>query len=591
MKTTRLHLPTWPPAYLITALMLAAGDSTVNAQQTPTAADSALAACAAATESKNEANANAAADKANQLFDVALQNNQRVADALTGKARVISQCRIPFAPMMRKAALVEDSNDLLKRALATDSLHFTARFVLASNYFFMPEFLGQTDNAIREFEKLIELFGSKPIPLLATVRDRLSELYKRKGATGPTSKAAVYDIAPILVEAGKFSVDDARGSASLKRMDIVTMPGGTADVLQVFQAMPGVTRATEGSDLYVRGGDPAEAPVFVDGARMTYAGAFEGLNGGIFGVLDPNGIKKADFSSGGFSAKFGNALSGVLDITSEGRAESRSWGVGANLVSGSARIRTPLGDKGGIYFTGKGTETSALLWTQGRGDEFPRKPWSVNGMAGATYSPSNNVELKATALTETDDATRTVDVVGYRGPLHASGGTHMALLSARVLNSAGSRSLRSTVSAGRRTTKFELGVLDRDRHDDMVTLRVDGDVTTAKAVRVRTGFEAASMQAIEAGAVPTSDRLAPGSSFRAIDAQTDASHVGGYVETEMNAGSHVAFIAGTRADKLPASDSWTIDPRFAIAYRGNGWTLRTGAGLFHQSSWRTGYTT
>jgi hypothetical protein len=607
----------------------------LQAQSPPapaTPADSALNACAAAAERSDEKAAEEFAASADAAFD-ALITTGRVADGYTGKARVISQCRVPFAPLMRKIPLIDEGNKMLERAIAIDSMHFAARFTLALNHYHVPEMFGRTDAAITQLEKLNEIARGRAIPPMATVYLFLGDAYMRKGrkddavaawrwgldmfparkneyeerlkkagaaaempdAGAPLSAprtAPVYDVAPIIVEAGRFSVDDTRsGSASLQRMDVVTMPGGTADVLQVFQAMPGVTRVSEGSDLYVRGGDAAEAPVFVDGARMTYAGAFEGLNGGIFGVLDPNGIKKADFSSGGFSVRYGNALSGMLDITTEGRPNESSWRAGVNLVSAGATVRSTLGAKAGAYLTGKAMQTSALLWTQNRGEEYTRKPWSVNGMAGLTFNPSRNVEIKATGLSEVDDATRLVDVMGYYGPLRARGGTHMGVIAARAVNQAGSASLRGSVSGAVRTTGFEVGVLDRERNDYSYTLRIDGDMASSTRVRLRTGLEAAAYDAREDGSVPSSADLAPGAPFRVIGDDHQATHAGVYAETEVNATSKLAFVAGVRADKLPALNTLTADPRVAIAYRTNGWTLRTGAGMFHQGAWRVGYRT
>ena len=620
---------------LIVGVTAAANDAKAQAPVT-TPADSALEACAAAAERGDEALTKQLAAKAEAEFDAMIASKTKLPDAYNGMARIISQCRVPFAPLMRKIPLIDEGNELLKRALAIDSTHFAARFTLALNHFHVPEMFGRTDDAIAQLQKLTEIARGRSIPPMATVYVFLGDAYMRKGrrddavaawrwglenfpvrktdfetrlkkvgaiadVPGPVNDpgssprprpvtAPVYDIAPIVVEAGKFSVDDTRGgSASLKRLDVVTMPGGTADVLQVFQAMPGVTRASEGSDLYVRGGDAAEAPVFVDGARMTYAGAFEGLHGGIFGVLDPNAIKKADFSSGGFSAKYGNALSGILDITTEGRPNARGWRAGVNLVSAGASAKTPLGDKAGAMITGKFTETSALLWSQDRSDEFPGKPWSGNAMGGLSFNPNRNVEIKATGLTEMDDATKLIDVMGYHGPMRAQGGTHMGLLSARAVNTAGTASLRGAVSAAVRSTGFEIGVLDRERDDYSYTLRVDGDIASSRRVRLRAGFEGAAYEARENGSVPTSASLAPGAPSRRISDDHGATHAGAYIESEINATSKFAFIAGVRTDKLPATDGISVDPRVALAYRTNGWTIRTGAGLFHQGPWRVGY--
>jgi hypothetical protein len=165
-------------------------------------------------------------------------------------------------------------------------------------------------------------------------------------------------------------------------------------------------------------------------------------------------------------------------------------------------------------------------------------------------------------------------------------------LSARALNAAATGSLRATLSASRRSTTFQLGVLDRERTDDMFTVRLDGDLMARSTVRVRTGVEGAALSAGEDGTIPVGPELAPGSAFSLIDAITpSAAHIGGYVETEVNLSRKLAFITGSRLDRLPAIDSWSADPRIAVAYRTSGWTLRTGGGVFHQGAWRSGYRT
>src|SRR5690606_38602000 len=62
------------------------------------------------------------------------------------------------------------------------------------------------------------------------------------GVVAPGSRLAVpaptYALAPIVVESGGYSMEDVRAATRLSRVDVYTLPGGTADVLQAFQAMP-----------------------------------------------------------------------------------------------------------------------------------------------------------------------------------------------------------------------------------------------------------------------------------------------------------------------------------------------------------------
>jgi hypothetical protein len=62
-----------------------------------------------------------------------------------------------------------------------------------------------------------------------------------------------------------------------------------------------------------------------------------------------------------------------------------------------------------------------------------------------------------------------------------------------------------------------------------------------------------------------------------------------YGEVEARVARRLALVAGLRADELPGESAWSLDPRLAVAYRVNEWTLRLGGGMFSQGRWRTGY--
>jgi hypothetical protein len=363
-------------------------------------------------------------------------------------------------------------------------------------------------------------------------------------------------------------------------------------VLQVFQTLPGVTRASEGSDLYVRGGDPAESPVFVDGGRLFYAGTFETLHGGIFGVLDPAVLRRAYFSSGGFSVRYGNALSGVLDLETLGRPTSRSWRAALNMAGAGATLSTPLGERAGMWGSVRGTHTALLLRTQGGSSDYPRAPRSLEGTIGFAADPSQNLEIRAVALVEGDRSTRTVGYGGYEGPFQSEGTTRLALLSSRLLRADGGAALRATVSATERTSAFAFGILDRKRTDRGLALRIDGDLARGPA-RFRAGLRGWAAERHGAGRGPRADQLAPGSPARPLDEPAgESSHAGVYLESELALGHRLALVAGIRGDQLPGEAVWTGDPRVALSFRaGEGWILRLGGGAFHQGRERVQYRT
>lgn len=631
--TTRIGAAWWivGPFVALATLGGPAAAQGAGTQDPVARAMAALEECGEAAEAEDEAAAQSAAERAERAASALPES--READALVIRAQARTRCRIPFAGFMRQGALVEESNELLERALSLAPTHLGVRFNLAMNHYHTPAFLGRTDEAIAQLERLLAQHGERQDPRVAMAYYYLGELYERVDRSGEAATAwrmgaerfpgyeplqekvealgpgpqpgapgawaaspsegtpAVepqYRLDRIVVEASGYSMEDPRTATRLSRLDVYTLPGGTADVLQMFKTMPGVTQVTDGADLYVRGGAPEESPIWVDGARLFYPGKFETLNGSMFGVLDPSTLRQAYFSSGGFSARYGNALSGVVDIRTEGRPTEQRFRVGANLTSLGGTVWQPLGARAGVWATGSVTETSALLALHGRGDEFPTSPRSWQGMAGAVVEPTKGLTLKASGLAESDETTVRVRALGYEGPFTSTATTHLATASARWLNDAGTTGLRLSAGASERVSGFSYGVLDRDGVDRGLTARLDGDLTRGRW-QLRAGLETAALDATRDGTVPAGEALVPGSPLVELDAEKEeAWHMGGYGEVEARVARDVALIAGLRADRLPGEDEVTVDPRLAAAYRLDRWTVRVGAGVFSQGRWRGG---
>jgi len=84
-----------------------------------------------------------------------------------------------------------------------------------------------------------------------------------------------------------------------------------SDTLKVVQTLPGVVTGNDFSSLmYIRGGNSYETLAFIDNVLV----ANPYIWGGVQSVFNPSFIESVDFYSGGFPAKYPEALSGVLDV-------------------------------------------------------------------------------------------------------------------------------------------------------------------------------------------------------------------------------------------------------------------------------------
>jgi TonB family protein len=127
--------------------------------------------------------------------------------------------------------------------------------------------------------------------------------------------------------------------------EITTVPGTQGDVLKVIQDFPGVARAPFGLGLLiVRGSAPQDTVVYMDGVQIPLLFHFLALTA----VVNSDVISGLDFFPGNFSAYYGNAMGGAVEIHT--RDPKHEWhGAGhVDLYDGAAMVEGPVGD--GSFF-------------------------------------------------------------------------------------------------------------------------------------------------------------------------------------------------------------------------------------------------
>lgn len=118
----------------------------------------------------------------------------------------------------------------------------------------------------------------------------------------------------VTITAGAFEASDTKKSVLLRTFDIVTTAGATADIIGVMNTLPGTQTVGEEGRLFVRGGDGREAKTFINGLLVGEPYSATPNNIPSRFRYSPFLFKGAFFSTGGYSAEFGQALSSVLQL-------------------------------------------------------------------------------------------------------------------------------------------------------------------------------------------------------------------------------------------------------------------------------------
>lgn len=116
----------------------------------------------------------------------------------------------------------------------------------------------------------------------------------------------------VVISAGTFQAGDNSKVTALKPLDIVTTAGSAGDIVAALQTLPGTQTVGESGRLFVRGGEADETQTFVDGIRVAQPYGATANNLPTRGRFSPFLFKGMTFSTGGYSAEYGEALSSVL---------------------------------------------------------------------------------------------------------------------------------------------------------------------------------------------------------------------------------------------------------------------------------------
>ena len=140
--------------------------------------------------------------------------------------------------------------------------------------------------------------GADPIVLDFAIKEQLNEL-----------KA-------VTITAGSFMAGDSHRGAVLSSIDVATTAGSNADITAALKTLPGAQQVGEQEGLFVRGGAGYESKQYIDGTLVNNPYFTSVPDIATRGRFSPFLFKGTVFSTGGYSALYGQALSAVVLLES-----------------------------------------------------------------------------------------------------------------------------------------------------------------------------------------------------------------------------------------------------------------------------------
>ncbi len=395
-------------------------------------------------------------------------------------------------------------------------------------------------------------------------------------------KEEISEIDAVVVSAGSIEASDRkRATALLTPIDIYTTAGADGQITSALTYLPGVQKVGESEGLFIRGGTASESKIFMDGSLINnyFSNSVPGIAGR--DQFNTSLFKGNIFSSGGYSALYGQALSGALMLESVDLPDQSSYNFGVSPIFLNAGFQK-LGDNKTYSFgASAGYSLLSLMQNifnfntnfidapQGLNSDFNLRFKTKSGGFFKYYGMynSNTMGVKTESLEPEYD----FGLVRLKGKNTYHNLSFRQKFGKYVLNAGGSYSYnRSDLNFSTETNDVETG---------KTRLLTDGNYVNFKAVlerkinrisAVRGGFELNH----------TDEHL----NFGEVKKHYKDLISSAFVETDMGFSNALSAKIGLRTENSSYLNKSNIAPRFALAYRlAENWTTSLAYGLFYQN--------
>ncbi|WP_420577827.1 carboxypeptidase-like regulatory domain-containing protein [Ekhidna sp.] len=388
-------------------------------------------------------------------------------------------------------------------------------------------------------------------------------------------KEKISELNAVVITAGAFHASEEGKREVLKPLDIVTTAGATADVPGALNTLPGTQAVGETGRLFVRGGDGRETKTFIDGMLVHNEYSPSAPNTPGRSRFSPFMFKGMSFSTGGYSAEYGQALSSALilqskDIAANDRTDISLMTVGADVSTTRSFERSSFAGK--VQYTNL-TPYFALVDQNLRWDKAPEE-YNANLAYRVKTSKTGILKLYTNAsrsdmeLYESDIANPEVDLpVKVENDYAHFNASYRELVGEKWGIRAGTSFTKSddfaSLSSDSRDQEligFHSKIVTDYQHSDRLGFLVGTEVIQRDVDQVLED---------ETGVLPQDFNERMGAAF---------------LETEWFASSSLGFKAGLRAEHNNLTSKETFAPRLSAAYKtGEKSQVSLAYGQFYQA--------
>ena len=394
---------------------------------------------------------------------------------------------------------------------------------------------------------------------------------------------------------------------------------GETDIFRSLQLLPGIQMGNTGfAGLYIRGGTPDQNHIILDGMTIYQVDHFFGF----FSSINSNIVKDVQIYRSSFPAKYGGAISSIIDITGKsGSTKKKKLDLFTNMLSAGFAYQQPLSRRGSFIIAARRSFTDQYqtklhdnicdFLTSGTGLNIGSALPSDTISYKSEYLPNfyfYDINGKFTYLPTKQDI---ISISFYEGkdylgeeknfdfPLDSIGVDQVRINEkTRWGNNGVSGKWLHRWSEKVNTQLFFSNTKYHSNHllnsywnlDNIITpvyLSQDENQITDKRYRFKSIYNFNQNHIIEAGISNTIYRtdysVQLGDSIIFIDESINGNLFESYVQDKWFVSPNIEILLGVRSEKFSKSKENYFDPRLAATYRlSNNFSIKVSGGRTHQ---------
>ena len=398
-------------------------------------------------------------------------------------------------------------------------------------------------------------------------------------------KESVSEIDAVVISAGSIEASDKkRATTLLTPIDVYTTAGANGQISSALETLPGVQKVGESEGLFVRGGTGTETKFFMDGNLVNnyFGNSVPGIKA--MDRLNTSLFKGNVFSSGGYSAVYGQALSGVLALESIDLPERNAADFGISPIFASGGIQRVNQEKTHSYGISLGYSNLELMQKILKfNTDFEKAPNSFGGNGNFRIKTSRGGFIKYYGSYDTSSmklSSPNLDDETSSDKINQNGKNTFHSLSYRE------KFGRYTLNLGSSYT-FNQNILHFSNIDQNGSSPFNNDIDSkgnyfnAKALIERKLFKISAIRAgIELNT--TKEETWVSIAQKKYEFRDDITSL--FAETDLGISNDLSLKIGARAENSSSINRWNFSPRFAMAYRiSKEWTSSLAYGTFFQN--------